>query len=71
MGAGAQGKGFAPERLTTSHAASLEMGAPMIAVGLWYRPSYFPRAGETHWRHSCDREVAHVRQAVGVNLGQD
>ena len=66
MGAGAQGKGFAPERLTTSHAASLEMGAPMIAVGLWYRPSYFPRAGETHWRHSCDREVAHVRQAVGV-----
>ncbi|MGA1026603.1 MAG: glycine cleavage T C-terminal barrel domain-containing protein, partial [Lutimaribacter sp.] len=66
MGAGAQGKGFAPERLTTSHAASLELGAPMIAVGLWYRPSYFPRAGETHWRHSCDREVAHVRQAVGV-----
>ncbi len=66
MGAGAQEQGFAPRRLTTSHAASLAMGAPMIEVGLWYRPSYFPRAGETTWRQSCDREVAHVRESVGV-----
>ncbi|MTJ04027.1 MAG: sarcosine oxidase subunit alpha family protein [Sediminimonas qiaohouensis] len=66
MGAGAQGQGFAPRRLTTSHAASLAMGAPMIEVGLWYRPSFFPRAGETTWRQSCDREVAHVREAVGI-----
>ncbi|MBD3662515.1 sarcosine oxidase subunit alpha family protein [Sulfitobacter sp. TSTF-M16] len=66
MGAGAQGKGFAPERLTTSHARSLAMGAPMIEAGLWYRPSYFPKAGETTWRQSCDREVGYVRQKVGV-----
>ncbi|WP_210877085.1 sarcosine oxidase subunit alpha family protein [Roseovarius autotrophicus] len=66
MGAGARGKGFAPERLTTSHGASVVRGAPMIEAGLWYRPSYFPRAGETHWRQSCDREVAMVRQSVGV-----
>jgi len=66
LGAGAQGKGFAPERLTTSHAKSLEMGAPMIAAGLWYRPSYFPRKGETTWRQSCDREVGYVRKAVGI-----
>ncbi|APE44100.1 sarcosine oxidase subunit alpha [Sulfitobacter alexandrii] len=66
MGAGAQGKGFAPQRFTTSHAASVKMGAPMIEAGLWYRPSYFPRAGETTWRQSCDREVRHVREAVGV-----
>ncbi|MBF9034032.1 sarcosine oxidase subunit alpha family protein [Rhodobacterales bacterium HKCCE2091] len=66
MGAGARGKGFAPERLTTSHAASLDRGAPMIAAGLWYRPSYFPRPGENHWRESCDREVRMVREAVGV-----
>ena len=66
LGAGAQGSGFAPERKTTSHAASKAMGAPMIAVGLWYRPSYFPRAGETTWRQSCDREVGYVREAVGV-----
>ncbi|MDJ0821412.1 MAG: sarcosine oxidase subunit alpha family protein [Paracoccaceae bacterium] len=66
MGAGSQGKGFAPERLTTSHAASVEMGAPMIEAGLWYRPSYFPRPGEKTWRQACDREVTMVREAVGV-----
>ena len=66
LGAGAQGTGFAPERKTTSHAASVGMGAPMIAVGLWYRPSYFPTAGESTWRQSCDREVGYVREAVGV-----
>ena len=66
LGAGAQGTGFAPERKTTSHGASVGMGAPMIAVGLWYRPSYFPIAGETNWRQSCDREVGYVREAVGV-----
>lgn len=66
LGAGAQGKGFAPERFTSSHGASTAMGAPMIAAGLWYRPSYFPRDGETTWRDSCDREVGHVRETVGV-----
>ena len=50
----------------TSHAASVERGAPMIEVGLWYRPSYFPKPGETHWRQSCDREVEMVRNAVGI-----
>ncbi len=66
MGAGARGKGFAPERFTTSHAASVERGAPMIEAGLWYRPSCFPRPGETTWRQSCDREVRMVREAVGI-----
>ncbi len=66
MGAGARGHGFAPERFTTSHQASLERGAPMIEAGLWFRPSYFPRPGEGTWRQSCDREVNMVRRAVGV-----
>ncbi len=66
FGAGAAGKGFQPERFTTSHPASLERGAPMIEAGLWYRPSYFPAPGETTWRQSCDREVNIVRQAVGI-----
>ncbi|KIN63981.1 Sarcosine oxidase, alpha subunit family [Sulfitobacter noctilucicola] len=66
MGAGGQGHGFAPERHTTSHRQSVEAGAPMIEAGLWYRPSYFPKGGETTWRESCDREVAYVRQSVGV-----
>lgn len=66
MGARAQGKGFQPERFTPSHRASDERGAPWIAAGLWYRPSYFPRRGETTWRESCDREVVMVRNTVGV-----
>ncbi len=66
LGAGARGMGFAPQRFLTSHAASVARGAPMIEAGLWYRPSYFPAPGETTWRESCDREVAMVRDAVGV-----
>lgn len=66
MGAGAQGKGFAPERFTTSDKAARSRGAPMISVGLWYRASYMPQPAETHWRQSCDREVTMVRNAVGV-----
>ncbi|GFE63497.1 sarcosine oxidase subunit alpha family protein [Litoreibacter roseus] len=66
MGAYAQGHGFAPQRLTTSHVASVKAGAPMIEAGLWYRPSYFPKAGEVTWRQSCDREVEMVRNHVGV-----
>ncbi|MEM1428760.1 MAG: sarcosine oxidase subunit alpha family protein [Pseudomonadota bacterium] len=66
IGAGAEGKGFAPERFTTSHAASRARGTPMIEAGLWYRPSFFPAPGETTWREACDREVTMVRGAVGV-----
>lgn len=66
LGAGGKGKGFAPERRTTSHAESVARNAPMIEAGLWYRPSYFPQKGENAWRQSCDREVAMVRSAVGI-----
>ncbi|MEP5154014.1 sarcosine oxidase subunit alpha family protein [Planktotalea sp.] len=66
MGAGAQGKGFAPERFTTSHKGTIARNAPMIEAGMWYRPSYFPLEGENHWRQSCDREVNMVRKSVGV-----
>ncbi|WP_299419447.1 sarcosine oxidase subunit alpha family protein [uncultured Shimia sp.] len=66
LGAGGQGTGFAPERFTTSHDASVTDGAPMIEAGLWFRPSFYPKAGETKWRQSCDREVRMVRNAVGV-----
>ncbi|WP_445808783.1 sarcosine oxidase subunit alpha family protein [Yoonia sp.] len=66
MGAGGQGKGFAPTRLMTSHHASVAARAPMIEAGLWYRPSYFPLEGDVSWRQSCDREVNYVRNVVGV-----
>ncbi len=66
LGAGGHGKGFAPERFLTSDRATRALNAPMIEVGLWFRPSYFPKDGETHWRQACDREVSMVRTAVGV-----
>ncbi|MCB5409901.1 sarcosine oxidase subunit alpha family protein [Pseudogemmobacter faecipullorum] len=66
MGAGGRAKGFAPERFLTSDQASRDRLAPMIEAGLWYRPSYFPKPGETSWREACDREVRMVREAVGV-----
>ena len=66
LGAGARGMGFAPQRFLTSHQASVERGAPMIEAGLWYRPSYFPKPGETTWAEACAREVRMVRGSVGV-----
>ncbi|MCB6178903.1 sarcosine oxidase subunit alpha family protein [Rhodobacter sp. Har01] len=66
MGAGGRGAGFAPQRLMTSDQASRDRMAPMIEAGLWYRPSYFPKPGETTWKEACDREVMMVRNAVGV-----
>ncbi len=66
MGAGGRGAGFAPQRFMTSDQASRDRGAPMIEAGLWYRPSYFPKPGETTWREACDREVNMVRASVGV-----
>jgi sarcosine oxidase subunit alpha len=66
MGAGSYGSGFAPQRFTTSHRAAVARAAPMIEAGLWYRASYFPKAGESTWREACDREVAMVRTTVGV-----
>ncbi|MBI1170618.1 sarcosine oxidase subunit alpha family protein [bacterium] len=66
LGAGGQGLGFAPQRFLTSDQASRDRGAPMVEAGLWYRPSYFPKPGETTWRHACDREVLMVRSSVGV-----
>ncbi len=66
MGAGGRGAGFAPQRFLTSDQASRDRGAPMIEAGLWYRPSYFPKPGETTWQQACNREVQLVRGAVGV-----
>ena len=66
MGAGGRSMGFAPQRFLTSDQASRDRGAPMIEAGLWYRPSYFPKPGETTWKEACDREVGMVRSTVGV-----
>jgi glycine cleavage system aminomethyltransferase T len=65
-GAGSQGHGFAPERYTTSQKATLDRGAPMTEVGLWYRPSYFPKPGETTWLEAWNRDVVMVCNQVCI-----
>ncbi|MBZ0122265.1 MAG: sarcosine oxidase subunit alpha, partial [Roseovarius sp.] len=66
VGAGGQGKGFAPQRFSPLHKAALGYGAVMTEFGQWYSPDYFLRPGETTWRQACDREVSMVRKAVGI-----
>ena len=60
------GKDFRPTRLTPSHKWATEQGAVFVEVGMWLRAQWFPRAGETHWRQSVDREVLATRKAVGI-----
>jgi len=62
----ARGKEFRPHRLTPSHDWATEQGAVFTEAGQWLRAQYFPRAGESHWRQSVDREARTVRDAVGV-----
>ncbi|MGQ3026707.1 MAG: sarcosine oxidase subunit alpha family protein [Ferrovibrionaceae bacterium] len=61
-----RGRDFRPVRLTPSHRWATEQGAEFIEAGAWMRAQYFPRAGETHWRQTVDREVLAVRNGVGV-----
>jgi len=57
---------FRPVRLTPSHKWASEQGAVFVEVGMWLRAQWYPRAGETHWRQSVDREVLATRNSVGV-----
>ncbi len=56
---------FRPVRLTPSHAWAVERGAVFVEAGNWLRAQWFPRAGETHWRESVDREVRMTRGTAG------
>jgi len=62
----ARGMEFHPTRLTPSHRWAEEQGAVFVEVGNWMRAQWFPKAGETHWRESVDREVKATRGSVGV-----
>jgi sarcosine oxidase subunit alpha len=57
---------FRPIRKTPSHAWAEQQGAVFVEAGMWLRAQWFPQAGETHWRHSVDREVNTTRNSVGV-----
>jgi heterotetrameric sarcosine oxidase alpha subunit len=61
-----RGQDFHPKRLTPSHKWAVEQGAIFVEVGNWMRAQWFPKAGETHWRESVDREVLATRGSVGV-----
>ena len=61
----ASGPDFRPVRQTPSHRWAEEAGAVFVETGDWLRAQYFPKAGETHWRESVDREVETVRSRVG------
>ncbi len=60
------GRDFRPTRLTPSHHWAAEQGAVFVEVGMWLRAQWFPRAGETTWRQSVDREVLATRKSVGI-----
>lgn len=66
LGGGATNEHFRPRRLTPSHEWAEAQGAVFVEVGQWMRAQYFPRAGETHWRQSVDREVLATRKGVGI-----
>ena len=66
LGGGDSGAHFRPRRLTPTHAWAAEQGAVFVEVGPWMRAQYFPRAGETHWRQTVDREVLATRAGVGL-----
>ncbi|MEM5521481.1 sarcosine oxidase subunit alpha family protein [Sulfitobacter sp. AS59] len=66
LGGRHRGQDFHPKRLTPTHGWAEEQGAVFVEVGNWMRAQWFPRAGETTWRESVDREVLATRGSVGV-----
>jgi len=60
-----RGKRYRPERRSSMHAWHERHGAVFTDAGLWLRPHYYPRAGET-FAAAVEREVRAVRSCVGV-----
>lgn len=59
------GAHFKALRRTPLHNWNLKRGAIMTDAGLWHRPWYFPKAGETI-ETAYIREAGRVRETVGV-----
>ncbi len=66
LGGGDTGANFRPSRLTPTHEWAKSLGATFVEAGQWMRAQWYPRAGETHWRQSVDREAQAVRANVGI-----
>ena len=56
---------FDPVRTTPMHSWHERAGAVFENVGLWLRPWYYPRQGES-MREAVTREVAATRESVGI-----
>jgi len=56
---------FKPSRRSPMHDWHVEHGAVFTTTGLWLRPSYYPKAGETKTT-AYTRETGHVRRSVGM-----
>ncbi|KAA5606258.1 sarcosine oxidase subunit alpha family protein [Roseospira marina] len=61
----ATGEQFAPVRRSPLHDVQAEAGAVFQATGLWLRPRFFPRDGET-LAEAVQREVRTTRERVGM-----
>lgn len=61
-----RGRHFKPTRLPPSYHWAKEHGGKVVETGLWLRPSYFPRTGESDWLTTVTREVETVRSKVGI-----
>jgi sarcosine oxidase subunit alpha len=57
---------FQPVRRSPLDGWARRHGAVFVEAGLWMRSSHFPRAGETLWRETVDREALAVRKSVGL-----
>ncbi|MCG7593333.1 glycine cleavage T C-terminal barrel domain-containing protein [Mycobacterium sp. PSTR-4-N] len=60
-----RGSLYDPERVTAVHDWHVEHGAVFEDVGMWKRPRYYPRAGES-MESAVLRECAAVRTGVGI-----
>ena len=61
-----RGKDFRPTRLAPTHEWSRRQGAVFVEAGQWLRAQYYPRAGESDWLTTVNREVLAVRAGVGI-----
>ncbi len=61
-----RGTSYRPIRYTPSHKWAEQAGAAFVESGVWMRAQWIPRAGETYWRDSVDREVLQTRKSVGI-----
>ncbi|WP_374445902.1 sarcosine oxidase subunit alpha family protein [Stella sp.] len=60
-----RGRAFAPIRRTMLHDWHARRGAEFMEAGLWLRPAFYPKPGESPW-DAILREGGTVRRKVGV-----